>query len=104
MTILSTGVVLDTVEAIPPGEGRAYQLGERTIAVFRLRSGALRAVPAVCPHAGGPLADSQVDENTIICPLHLNAWDLTTGCSRSGQPDLEVLEVQEVDGQIVLQA
>ena len=103
MTTLSTGVVLGPVDAVPHGEGRAYQLGERTIAVFRLRSGALRAVPAVCPHAGGPLADAQVDENTIICPLHLNAWDLATGCSRSGQPDLEVLAVQEVDGQIVLQ-
>ncbi len=104
MTAVSTGIVLGAVTQIPPGEGRAYQLGGRTIAVFRLRSGTLRAVPGVCPHAGGPLADGQVDENVLICPLHLNTWDLATGCSKSGQPDLEVLNVREADGQIVLDA
>jgi nitrite reductase (NADH) small subunit len=94
--------VLGPVEEIPPGEGRAYQVGGRAIAVFRLRSGQLRAVSGRCPHAGGPLADGQIDENLLICPLHLNTWDLATGCSRSGQADLEVLPVREVDGYIVL--
>ncbi len=102
MTTLSTGVVLGPVHDVPVGEGRAYQLADRVIAVFRLRSGALRAVPALCPHAAGPLADGQVDENVLICPLHLNTWDLNTGCSRSGQADLEVLDVREVAGQIVV--
>ncbi|GAB3278854.1 Rieske (2Fe-2S) protein [Kineosporia babensis] len=103
MTAVSTGIVLGAVDEIPPGEGRAYQVGGRTIAVFRLRSGALRAFPGVCPHAGGPLADAQTDENVLICPLHLNTWDLATGCSRSGQPDLEVVRVHEAEGQIMIQ-
>lgn len=102
MTLLSTGIVLGSIEDIPPGEGRAFELGGRAIAVFRLRSGALRGFPATCPHAGGPLADGQIDENVLICPLHLNTWDLATGCSKSGQPDLEVLDVREVEGQIVV--
>ncbi len=96
------GLVVGPIEDVPLGEGRAYEVGAKTIAVFRLRSGALRAVPARCPHAGGPLADGQIDENVLICPLHLNTWDLATGCSRSGQADLEVLAVREVAGQIVL--
>ncbi|GLY33197.1 Rieske 2Fe-2S domain-containing protein [Kineosporia sp. NBRC 101731] len=102
MTTHGPVTALGPARSIPPGEGRAYQVGGRTVAVFRLRSGALRAVPGVCPHAAGPLADGQIDETVLICPLHLNTWDLTTGCSTSGQPDLEVIEVREVDGQIVL--
>ena len=98
----SIATVLGSVDEIPLGEGRAYQLGERSIAVFRLRSGRFRAVSGRCPHAGGPLADGQVDENLLICPLHLNTWDLATGCSRSGQADLEVLNVGEEDGYIVI--
>ncbi|GAB6900671.1 Rieske (2Fe-2S) protein [Kineosporia succinea] len=94
-------MILGPVDEIPPGEGRAYTVQGRTLAVFRLRSGALKAFPAACPHSGGPLADAQIDENVLICPLHLNTWDLTTGCSRSGQPDLEVIGVREVAGQIV---
>jgi nitrite reductase (NADH) small subunit len=100
----SIGTVVGSVEEIPPGEGRAYEVDGRTIAVFRLRSGQLRAVSGRCPHAGGPLADGQVDETLLICPLHLNTWDLATGCSRSGLADLEVLEVTEVDRTIVVTA
>ena len=51
---------LGPVQAIPLGEGRAFAVGDTQVAVFRLRDG-LRATQAVCPHAGGPLADGQID-------------------------------------------
>jgi nitrite reductase (NADH) small subunit len=92
---------LGSVHDVPPGEGRAYAVGGEMIAVFRLRDGSLRAVSAVCPHNGGPLADGQIDLRQVLCPLHLNAWDLTTGCSLSGQPDLTVYRVA-VDGDQIL--
>jgi nitrite reductase (NADH) small subunit len=38
----------------------------------------------------------------VLCPLHLNAWDLTTGCSLSGQPPLTVYPVRVLDDQILL--
>ena len=51
--IAQTVVVrLGPVEQIPVGEGRSFAVGDLTIAVFRLRSGALRAISATCPHAG----------------------------------------------------
>ena len=62
----------------PPGEGRAALDGEQ-VAVFRLRDGSLRAVSAVCPHRGGPIADGQIDDRVVLCPLHLNAFNLATG-------------------------
>ena len=74
-----------------------------SIAVFRLRDGSLRAVDAVCPHRGGPLADGQIDNRIVVCPLHLNAFDLATGCSLSDQPALTVYPVTvDPAGDIVL--
>jgi len=94
---------LGPVEEIPLGEGRAYAVNGEMVAVFRLRDGSLRAVSAVCPHAGGPLADGQIDQKVVICPLHLNAFDLTTGCSATGQPPLTVYKVHvDDDGHLVV--
>jgi nitrite reductase (NADH) small subunit len=95
---------LGPVDAIPVGEGRAYAVGGDSVAVFRLRDGGLRALSAVCPHRGGPLADGQIDNRVVVCPLHLNAWDLTTGCSADGQqPPVTVHAVRvDADNQIVL--
>src|SRR5206468_1462018 len=88
---------LGSLHDIPLGEGRAYAVGGDAVAVFRLRDGSVRALSAVCPHRGGPLADGQIDLKQVVCPLHLNAWDLTTGCSLSGQPDLTTYPVR-LDG------
>lgn len=80
---------------IPPGEGRAYPVAGDLVAVFRLTSGQLRAVSAVCPHAGGPLADGLIDAEVVICPLHQHVFELATGCSRSGQPALRSYPVRQ---------
>jgi nitrite reductase [NAD(P)H] small subunit len=88
---------LGPVDDIPLGEGRAYAVDGEMVAVFRLRDGSLRAVSAVCPHAGGPIADGQIDNKVVICPLHLNVYDLTTGCSTTGQPALTVYAVHVDD-------
>jgi nitrite reductase (NADH) small subunit len=95
---------LGPVDEIPVGEGRAYAVGDHTIAVFRLRDGSVRALSAICPHRDGPLADGQIDARVVVCPLHLNAWDLTTGCSDNGQPSLAVYPVRvDDDNQILLE-
>jgi len=75
---------------IPVGEGRAYAVAGEQVAVFRLRAGGLRAVSAVCPHAGGPIADGMADERVVICPLHLHTYELASGRSTTGQPPLRV--------------
>ncbi|MEU4688849.1 Rieske 2Fe-2S domain-containing protein [Actinoplanes sp. NPDC023714] len=99
---MKTAVVLGSLHDIPLGEGRSYAVDGQMIAVFRLRDGSLRAVDAVCPHQGGPLADGQIDNKVVVCPLHLFAWDLATGCSQSGQPPLTVYPVRADGDQIIL--
>jgi nitrite reductase (NADH) small subunit len=92
---------LGPVAAVPLGEGRAFAVGDEQVAVFRLRDGTLRATQARCPHAGGPLADGQLDPSTIICPLHLRAFSFADGRCAEGQ-HITVHEVHDDHGEIVL--
>jgi nitrite reductase/ring-hydroxylating ferredoxin subunit len=93
---------LGPVDELPVGEGRAYAAGDAMVAVFRLRDGSLHAVSAVCPHAGGPIADGLVDAEVVICPLHQHVYELATGCSRTGQPPLRTYPIRIDDGQLVV--
>ena len=93
---------LGPLSQIPYGEGRAFALAGEQIAIFRLRDGSLRAVSAVCPHKGGPIADGQIDAKIVLCPLHMNAFDLTTGCSTTGADPLRTYDVSVDDDQIVV--
>ena len=91
-----------SVDDIPTGEGRAYALDGEQVAVFRLRDGSLRAVSAVCPHKGGPIADGQIDDRVVLCPLHLNAFDLATGECQTAAHTLRTYPVTVDDGLIVV--
>lgn len=71
--------VIGSVHDIPVGEGRAYAVNGVQIAVYRLRDGSVRAVDAICPHKGGPLADGLTDARVVVCPLHGQTYDLATG-------------------------
>ncbi|MEV6636552.1 Rieske 2Fe-2S domain-containing protein [Actinoplanes sp. NPDC051470] len=94
---------LGDLSDIPLGEGRAYAVGDQQIAVFHLRDGSVRALSAVCPHRGGPLADGQIDLRVVVCPLHLTAFDLSTGCSTGDVPPLTVYAVRVDDDQLILE-
>ena len=101
----ATGI---SVDEIPVGEGRVVTLGEEQVAVFRLRSAdgdtVIRAVSAVCPHLGGPIADGQIDGGTVVCPLHLHTYDLLDGRGLTGQPALKVYAADIVEGTVILAA
>ena len=97
-----TAVTLGPVDQIPYGEGRAFDVAGEQVAVFRLRDGSLRALSAVCPHRGGPIADGQIDNHIVLCPLHLNAFELDTGCSTTGEQPLRRFDVTVTDDEIIL--
>ena len=93
---------LGPIEQIPYGEGRTFEVAGEQVAVFRLRSGAVHALSAVCTHKGGPIADGQIDAQIVLCPLHMNAFELATGCSTTGAAPLQHYDVRVEDGQIVV--
>ena len=72
-------VNLGRLAKIPRGEGRVFQIGGASIAVFHTRDGNVFATDPACPHKGGPLADGLVGAEKVICPLHGFVFDLTSG-------------------------
>ncbi|MCW2557114.1 MAG: Rieske (2Fe-2S) domain protein [Mycobacterium sp.] len=97
-----TDVLVGPADEIPPGEGRTYAVAGEQVAVFRLRDGSLRAIDAVCPHRGGPLADGLIDERVVVCPLHGHTFDTSTGCEVGGAMSVRSYPVSSVDGAIRL--
>jgi nitrite reductase (NADH) small subunit len=93
---------LGLIDQVPYGEGRAFAVGGHQVAVFRKRDGSLRALSAVCPHKGGPIADGQTDNRVVLCPLHMNAFELDTGRSTTGAAPLRTYPVYLDDGEIVV--
>lgn len=96
-------VDLGLLEFVPLGQGRAYVLEDRTIAVFRQRDGRLFATNNKCPHRGGPLADGIVGAGKVICPLHAWKWDLETGRCGSEDETLQRYAVRAANGRIIVE-
>jgi len=90
------------LDAISPGQGRAYVVGGRVIAVFRERDGRLFAIDNHCPHRGGPLADGIAGDGTVICPLHGWKIELATGRCVGEAAAVQVYEARVVDGHVRL--
>ncbi len=73
-------VTVAKVGAIPEGEGRSFQVGERLVAVF-LHGGQYFAIDDLCPHMGASLGAGYLDEQGVVtCPWH--AWHF---CVRDGK-------------------
>lgn len=73
-------VKVATVADIPPGEGRIFEVGGKTLAVFNV-DGRFYATDNECPHRGGPLGEGDLNGAVIACPWHAWRWDVTTGAN-----------------------
>ena len=94
---------IGTLDQIPRGEGRNFDVNGTVVAVFRTHADEVLACQAACPHLGGPLADGMLGGTTIMCPLHDRMYDLRTGAVLVGECDITVYPVRkEADGTLLL--
>ncbi len=70
--------VVTTLDALPPGTGKAFTVATRRLAFFNVR-GQIFAIDDVCPHSGAPLSEGSIDGTTVICPWHGAEFDVTCG-------------------------
>lgn len=97
-------IAVCAVEEIPLGLGRAFKINDLSIAIFRTRSGEVRAIDNTCPHRGGPLADGMLAGNSAVCPFHAFRFCLQTGkCDEPNTPAVKTYSTRIEDGWIILQ-
>lgn len=94
---------LGSLDKIPLGQGRSFQVEDTQIAVFRQRDGKLFATQNACPHKQGPLAEGVAGGGKVICPLHAHKFDLATGQGSEPHECVKTYAVREANGEILLQ-
>ncbi len=75
---MSTFKTVAKVGDIPSGEGRAYEVNGRMVAVF-LVDDVYQAIDDFCPHMGASLAGGLVEDGTVMCPWHAWHFKLSDG-------------------------
>jgi nitrite reductase/ring-hydroxylating ferredoxin subunit len=71
-------VKVASLASLPPGSLTEVTLGEESYALCNV-NGELHALAGICPHAGGPIGQGNLHDNTVICPWHEWAYDCRTG-------------------------
>ena len=63
----------------------------------------MRALDAVCPHRGGPLADGHADASVVVCPLHTYAFRLDdSSCTSDGIGKIRTYPAEVVEDSIAI--
>lgn len=92
------GTFVPAVELPDEGAARTVVVDGVPVALVR-HEGALYALDNVCPHAGGPMGEGQIEDGALVCPYHSWAFELKTGrCSFDPTLTLPVWPVVEVEG------
>jgi nitrite reductase (NADH) small subunit/3-phenylpropionate/trans-cinnamate dioxygenase ferredoxin subunit len=96
-------VTVARVGDIPEGQGRAYAVGKRVVAVF-FNEGRYFAIDDFCPHQGASLAEGYIDGCAISCPWHHWRFSIKDG-SWLDNPKIAVdtFVVRVVNDQIQIQ-
>ncbi len=71
-------VEIKPLSELPPGCLAQVQLNGSVYALCN-HAGELRCFDGLCPHAGGPLGDGNIDGGQIVCPWHAWSFDCLTG-------------------------
>jgi len=66
------------VGEIPAGEGRAFEVAGRMVAVFFVND-RYTAIYDTCPHMGASLATGYVEDGGVMCPWHAWRFCVETG-------------------------
>lgn len=75
---MSEFVSVAHVDDIPVGKSKAFEVGDRLIAVFN-DDGNLFAIDDMCPHMGASLATGHLEDSTVACPWHGWRFDVRDG-------------------------
>ena len=91
------------LEHLPMQIGQEVNIEGKSIALFHLSSGDVRAVSNVCPHKNGPLAEGVVSGEYVFCALH--NWKISLVTGEVQKPDdgcIQTYETEVKDGYVYI--
>lgn len=71
-------VTVGKTSEVPDGEGKAFEVNERSIAVFKIEN-QFYAIEDQCPHMGAALSTGFVENCEVSCPWHAWRFDIRDG-------------------------
>jgi nitrite reductase/ring-hydroxylating ferredoxin subunit len=105
MTAVGERLAVCPVADLPPGEMTRVEVpGGEPIAVYNV-DGAFYATADTCTHALASLADGDLEDDEVSCPVHWARFNVRTGrplCFPATVP-LAVYAVETVDGMVTVQ-
>ncbi len=75
---MPSSVKVASISEIAPGCAKMVSVGGNEIALFNV-DGQFFALDNACPHAGGPLADGEIQGSVVTCCWHGWQFDIKTG-------------------------
>ncbi|MDX8044821.1 nitrite reductase small subunit NirD [Gracilibacillus sp. S3-1-1] len=72
-------VLIGNYQDLPESLGKAVEVDDKELAVFRLSNGNVKVIENKCPHRGGKLSEGMVSGEHVFCPLHDWKINLTDG-------------------------
>lgn len=83
-------------DAVEEGEIIEINIGKKTLVIGR-QEGAVYAVDGICSHAYAELADGELEDHCLYCPLHFASFDIRDGSVLEGPAEkpLSVYNVME---------
>jgi nitrite reductase (NADH) small subunit len=66
------------IDELSETRGKYVEIGGFKLAVF-VRAGSVFVLDNECPHAGGSLAEGEIDGDCVVCPWHQWTFNLANG-------------------------
>lgn len=83
------GIRVASTSDLKEGAPLCVKAEDKALALFNIK-GKFYATDNVCPHAGGPLCEGKIKDDTVICPWHGSTYRVATGQVVSGPSKVNV--------------
>ena len=91
-------------DEVVPGAVHTVQIFGKRYALYKTDGGDFYATTDGCPHAGGPLAEGELDGFEVTCPFHSWTFDVRDGSCTSGQEmGVDCTAVRVVEEMVLLE-
>ncbi len=67
-----------SAQALPPGALQSVHAGGELVLIANL-DGEIHAIGATCTHEQEDLADGEIEDGCVVCPMHFARFSLETG-------------------------